>query len=545
VAVVGGGIAGLAAAWELVTGSDADHASAPVVHVLESSDRIGGKLRSAGFAGRTVDLSADAFLARRPEATELCEELGLTGQLDAVGAAGASIWARGRLRAMPGGLSLGVPTRWWPLARSGILSPLESLRAAKDLVVPRFGGGGAVGDRSVGDIVGERLGRPVVERLVDPLIGGIHAGGVDDLSAAATFPLLIGASHQPGSLMHRLGRSHTAPTWDSDPQDAAPPFWSLTGSTASLAELLAEALVARGVSIHTDTQVEAIEDGRPTGVGLSPRWHLALGGAGRSVGRSTGRSAGSADSADGTADGADGAAERVRSLEVDGIVLAVPSAESAVLLAPHAPVAAGMLSTIEYASVAVVTLSVPAGAIGAPLAGTGFLVPRTSMIDDRPALITGCTYLGRKWPRLARPGDELVRVSVGRFGDERHRGLDDDELCASAFGELATVLDIGGTPLESQVTRWDGAFPQYRVGHLIRVAMIEQEVARLDGLAVAGAAYRGVGIPACIGSGREAARRVLDSLSGCGEVGGVGPGGAGAGGADVAGAPSDGSGPER
>ena len=196
------------------------------------------------------------------------------------------------------------------------------------------------------------------------------------------------------------------------------------------------------------------------------------------------------------------------------------------LLAPVAPIAAGILSTVEYASVAVITMSLAAGSIRAPRRGTGFLVPRTSSIDGLPSLITGCTYLDLKWPHLGRAEDELVRASVGRFGDDRHLVLDDEQLSASVFGELAQVLDIRGAPLDTSVTRWDRAFPQYRPGHLIRVANVEEEVAALDGLAVAGAALRGVGIPACIGSGRSAARLVLGSLSG-GRAGAGGPGGTG------------------
>jgi oxygen-dependent protoporphyrinogen oxidase len=197
---------------------------------------------------------------------------------------------------------------------------------------------------------------------------------------------------------------------------------------------------------------------------------------------------------------------------VDGLVVAVPAPEAAVLLAPVAPTAAGILGSIEYASVAVITLSLPPGSIRARRRGTGFLVPRPSTIAGLPSLITGCTYLDLKWPHLGRPDDELVRVSVGRFGDDRHLLLDDDQLRASAFGELAHILDIHGAPRETSVTRWDRALPQYRPGHLIGVAQVEEEVAALGGLAVAGAALRGVGIPACIGSGRSAARLVLGSL---------------------------------
>ena len=479
VAVVGAGIAGLAAAWELVAGSVADGADPPVVHVFESGDRVGGKLASAEFAGRNVDLAADAFLSRRPEATELCEELGLSDELVPVGATGASLWARDRLSAMPEGLNLGVPTRWWPLARSGILGPAESLSVARDLVVPHRATSDIGGDRSVGDIVGERLGRPVVDRLVDPLIGGIHAGCVDDLTAAATFPLLIAASHQPGSFMRRMGRARMEPASGPRSEEGAPAFWSLAGSTASLAAHLAVALERRGVNIHTGAPVDAVGRGH-TDNGGDSRWRVVV--------------------------GAD-------SLPADGVVLAVPAGEAAVLLAPHAPEAAGLLSTIEYASVGVITLSIPTGAIRSPLYGTGFLAPRTSTVDGSPALITGCTYLGKKWPHLSRPGDQLLRASVGRFGDERHRDLDDEELGATVFGELATILDIAESPLATKVTRWDRAFPQYQVGHLVRVGRIEQSVSDLDGVGVAGAALRGVGIPACIGSGRAAARRVLASVA--------------------------------
>jgi oxygen-dependent protoporphyrinogen oxidase len=204
-------------------------------------------------------------------------------------------------------------------------------------------------------------------------------------------------------------------------------------------------------------------------------------------------------------------------LAVDGVVLAVPAVEAAVLLALHAPVAAGLLSSIRYASVAVVTLSFPEGAIGARLDGTGFLVPRTSDVDGRPPLITGVTYLGRKWPHLARPEDELIRASVGRFGDERHATLNDGQLTASVVDELSRLLDIdtsqpeAGQP-EAMVTRWDDAFPQYEVGHLIRVGRVEEAVSELGAVAVAGAALRGAGIPACIASGRSAARHVLSAL---------------------------------
>ncbi len=514
IAVVGGGIAGLAAAWELVAGSPVDRGvpdgsgtgsgddggedsdgvtgTGPRVVVFEADARFGGKLRAETIGDRRVDVAADAFLARRPEATGLCDELGLTDQLVPMGASGASIWARHRLRPMPDGLNLGVPTRWWPLARSGILGPTESARVLKDLVLPHLGTGQQFGDETVGEIVGRRLGRPVVERMADPLIGGINAGNVDQLSAAATFPVLIAASHQSGSLMRRLGGA-LASAARSGPGPGTPVFWSLPGSTASLVDALTGALVARGVTFRAGTPVEAV-DRNTVGPGGASRWALALGPSGPASGHSD-------------------RSDQSDHPEFDGVILATPAPRAAVLLAPHAPAAAGLLSGIHYASVAVVTLSLPEGSVGAPLIGTGFLVPRTSTVDGRLALITGCTYLGRKWPHLARSGEELIRASVGRFGDDRFAVLDDDGLIAAVLGELGALLDVRGEPVDAMVTRWDEAFPQYEVGHLIRVGQIEEGVAILPGMAVAGAALRGVGIPACIGSGRAAARRVLASLA--------------------------------
>ncbi len=494
IAVIGGGIAGLAAAWELATGDDA-HAGtgSPAVVIIDAGDRPGGKLRSQQFAGRVVDLAPDAFLARRPEATELCEELGITDELVPVGASGAAVLAKGQLRQLPEGLNLGVPTRWLPLAGSGILTWRQLAGVAKDLVLPRHFEA-VIGDRAVADIVTERLGRPIVDRLVDPLVGGIHAGGVDDLSTAATFPALLTASQQPGSLMRRLrpsspGSATTPAAGSTVPTSAsskAPVFWSLRSGTASLADRLVDRLSTRSVEFVSQSSVETLARAgggwRLTITGPTHGDHQGVGG------RST------------------------NDLVVDGVVLAVPAPEAGTLLAPHTPVASELLHSVEYASVGVITLAIRREAIGVPLTGTGFLVPRTSTINNKTPLMTGCTYLSVKWPHLDRPEDVLLRVSVGRFGDTRADQLSDTALTEAVIAELRPLLRLSATPTESTVTRWPDAFPQYRVGHLIKVAMIEDDVATQGALAVAGAALRGVGIPACIGSGRAAARAVLRSL---------------------------------
>jgi oxygen-dependent protoporphyrinogen oxidase len=533
--VVGGGIAGLAAAWELTGGASGPGDSRrPAVIVLEADRRLGGKIRTEHFCGRPVDVGPDGFLGRRPEAAALCRELGLGPELEPIGASGAAVWARGTRRPLPAGLFLGVPTRFLPVARSGILSPLGTARLLADLVSPRTDPRGPLGDRAIGPLVTRKLGRQVVGRLVEPLLGGIYAGGVSDASAAAVLPALLKVSHPRSSFMRgmgRLARSGPAapgpqPDWPPPPppgeeppaQGAAPvgpapgaalegaggtapgtgtgtapgtatapepAFWALRNGLGSLVDRLASALVERGVDVRTGCRAAAL---RPADGG----WQVQTGGG---------------------------------TVEADGVVLALPAQPAAELLAPLDADAASMLMTMTYASVAVVTLQFPADALPHDLYGTGLLVPRGTALpavsataldhpDDDRCMVTACTYLSTKWPHLAAPGDVLVRASVGRFGDERFTALDDGALVDRVVGELAGLLGATRRPTSALVTRWLHSLPQYRVHHLLRVGGVESSARRLGALAVAGAAYRGVGIPACIGSGRSAAWAVLDQLGG-------------------------------
>jgi len=461
VVVVGGGISGLAAAWEL-TGGATTAPGAPDVVLLEASPRLGGPLRSDPFADRVVDMGPDGFLGRRPEAVDLCREVGLGGALEPIAARGASVWARGHLRALPEGHALGVPTRFWPTARSGVLGLRGRLGLARDVLLPRPDVRGPIGDRAVGPLVARKLGQPVVDTLVDPLIGGIHAGTVDDMSAAATFPPLLAAAGRRGSLMRALRAEVPAP----DP-DGPPLFWSLHGGMASLVHALDAALRARGVDVRLSAPAERLE--RADG-----GWTVWSGG---------------------------------QTVTADAVVLAAPAPATAALLRPHDVEAAGLLDVIDYASVVVATFRARADDVPATLHGTGFLVPRRSPHGGReePWAVTACTYLDRKWPHLAREGEVLLRASLGRIDDTRAGGWDDDEVLARAWEELGMLSGIAGAPLDAVVVRHVHALPQYRVHHLMRAAGVEGAVARLGRLAVAGAAYRGVGIPACIASGRAAA----------------------------------------
>ena len=465
VVVVGGGIAGLSAAYEL-TGGASGSAGAPDVTVLEA-DVLGGKLRSALVGDEDVDVGPDSFLARRPEAVSLVGELGASSRLAPVGAQGAWVLARGRLRPLPAGLALGVPTRLGAFEAVRMLGMRGALRASVDLVAPRRASRSPLLDRAIGPLVADKLGRRVVDVLVDPLVGGIHAGRVRDLSAAAVFPPLLAAGQQRGSLMRALRSS----AGETNRRDAGPAFMTLLGGVGALPELLCSVLTARGARCATGTAATGLHRGAPG----APRWVVET---------------------------------PAGPLAADAVVLAAPAAATATLLAPLDADGAASLAGIDAASVAVVTVRVAAGELTLPDDGTGVLVPSGSRGPGGTYLTTAVSFLDRKWPHLAREDERLVRVSVGRIDDRRFTDLDDDALVARACEELDALFGGAAAPRASNVARWPDSFPQYRVNHLVRVDGIEGAVGGLGGVTVAGAAYRGVGVPACIGSGRAAARGI-------------------------------------
>jgi len=477
VAVVGGGISGLAAAWEL-----SSYKPKPRVVLLEADRRLGGKIRSGTIAGHQVDLGPDAFVARREEATSLCRELGIDDELVSPGALGAFVWARGRLRPLPGSLAVGVPTRLGDLARSGILGPAGVLRASLDLLGPlgprwpacspdvALGSEGpgfvsaSSDDCAVGEIVGSRLGGQVVRRLADPLIGGIHAGPVSTMSAGAVFPSLLHARNRPGGLMRALRNPEPDERVRPTP---APVFLAPRSGMERIVEALAEKLGERDVDLRTNVEVMNVED-------AGGRWTLGLRGA---------------------------------TVDADGLVLAVPASRCADLVNGSLPELSKLLAPIEYSSVALATMAFDESTLRL-LDGTGFLVPA-----EQGAILTACTWMTSKWPHLRRPGEVLIRTSCGRFGDDRFSRLSDDHLVQRMVDELRPVLGLQNGPTDVNLTRWNEAFPQYRVGHPRLVQAIEHLCREGSApVSLAGAAYHGVGIPACIGSGRRAASAVMERL---------------------------------
>lgn len=453
VVVVGGGITGLAAAWELRDAAD--------VTVLEASGRLGGKIETVDFAGRRVDTGPDAFIARVPHGSRLCEEVGLGSELTSPATGEASVWVGDRLRALPAGLVLGVPTALAPLARSGVVPRAAVARAALDRVLPRTR---LDPDIAVGELVRRRMGRHVHERLVDALLGGINAGRTEDLSIEAGAPQLAAVARRDRSLLRGLARSRA-----EAPTDAGPVFRAVRGGLDRLVARLEDELQRSGVHLACGAAVEAV---------------ARSGSSGYRVVTPSGE------------------------YEADGVVITVPAHHARALLRSLAPDAARRLGAIDYSSVVLTLLAYPRTAFPRPFTGSGFLVPR---VEGR--LITAVSWASSKWPDLARPDDVLLRVSAGRWADERAMEMADGDLVDRIHQEVmtATAGQAAG-PAAAHVRRWAQGFPQYRPGHLALVDEIDAAVRdAAPAIAVAGAAYRGLGLPACIAQGRAAARRVLDA----------------------------------
>ncbi len=455
VVVVGGGIAGLAAAHELA-GHGVD------VAVREAGDALGGKIRTQAFAGAALDVGPDAFLGRRPEAVELCRALGLGDELVAPSAEAAYVWVGQHLRRLPAAMVLGVPTRLGPLVRSRVLSPPGLVRAAVEPLLP--GRPLVDDDAALGALVRRRFGTEVHQRLVDPLVGGITAGDTDRLSVEVVAPQLAAAARRHRSL--GIGARTVGAGGGNPAPGATPPFLTLPGGLGRLVEALGEHLAGAGVDVRTADPVSSLRLGPHGGYVLDGR-------SGPTV--------------------------------ADAVAIAAPAPVAARLVGPHAPDSAATLAGIEYASVTLVAFAYPTAAVGRRLDGSGFLVAR-----GQGRLMTACSWTSSKWAHVASDDRVVLRVSAGRSGDDRADRLSDEALVVALRLELAEALGIVGPPLEVAVTRWPRAFPQHAPGHRRRIAAVESELAhRLPGVTLAGAALDGVGLPACIASGQAAARTAL------------------------------------
>ncbi|MEU5438383.1 protoporphyrinogen oxidase [Streptomyces sp. NPDC020719] len=451
IVVVGGGIAGLAAAHRLLE-------SGVRVSLLEATGRLGGKLESGEIAGARVDLGAESMLARRPEAVGLAREVGLGERLREPSAT-AAIWTRGALRPMPKGHVMGVPAD--PASLSGIVSAEGLARIAQDRELARTEVGDDIG---VGEFVARRIGREVVDRLVEPLLGGVYAGDAYRISMRAAVPQLFEAARGHASLLD--GVQDLQAKAAARPQESGPVFMGLDGGMGTLPLAVADAVRAKGGVIRTETPVVALSR-------TADSW-------------------------------------RIRTdhevIEADGVILAAPAWSASALLAAESPAAAAELAGVEYASMALVTMAFRRADLAHLERGSGFLVPS---VDGRT--IKASTFSSYKWQWVTDGAPDLfvLRTSIGRYGEEQHLERDDAELVDMSLRDLGDAVGLAAKPVASEVTRWTGGLPQYPVGHLARVARVRAAVAELPALRVCGAAYDGVGIPACIASARRAADEII------------------------------------
>ncbi|MGZ5407547.1 MAG: protoporphyrinogen oxidase [Aeromicrobium sp.] len=443
VAIIGGGIAGLAAAQALGQARpDLE------IVVLEGSDRIGGKLLLGSVGGITVDLGAESILARRPEGTDLIDAVGLSDRLVHPATISAGIWTHGAVRPMPPTV-MGIPSDLDALEKSGIIADRPG-----SLSIPR-----PPTDVAVADFIAERVGSDIVDRLVEPLLGGVYAGHASALSLDAAAPQIAALGDD---LLAGATRARAAAV------ESGPVFAGLVGGIGRLPEAVA---AASGAEIRTNATVREMtrtDDG----------WKLVV-----------------------------GPTTAVEVIDVDAVIVAAPAPAASRLLSDAAPEAAFALAAIECASMAVVTFAMPGSAFPKAPEGSGFLVPP---VDGKS--IKAVTYSSNKWEWVGKESGEetvVLRCSIGRAKETALLQRDDAGLIDLALADLREAVGLTGDPIDAVVTRWGGGLPQYTVGHLDRVATIDAGIAAVPGLEVCGAAYRGVGIPAVIASAQGAAERLL------------------------------------
>jgi oxygen-dependent protoporphyrinogen oxidase len=448
VAVVGGGVTGLTAAREL------DRAGADVV-LLEAAPEAGGKIATKTLENVAVEAGPDSFLVRDPWALDLCRAIGLGNDLVRPAVFGGMVWSRGRLHPLPRGLVLGIPTLPVKMGRTGVMSRRGAIRGLGDLLNSKPLTGK---DVSIGSLVRDRLGDEVLERLVDPLLAGTRAGDADEMSLAAAAPELDAVARRHRSLVLGLR------AWSPE-RPATPVFMAPIGGMTRLVQALKTEL------LHADVRLGSRVD---------------------SVAR------------DGSRFVLRTRAEEVRA---DAVVLTAPAPATARQVADLEPAAAQALGSIGYASVAVVALAYPVAAGPPPQSGSGMLVPRAEK-----RTVAACTWYSTKWPASSPADGFLLRAVVGRAGRHPALDLDDDALVAKVHEDLADMLGLSAPPRASLVTRWENALPQYTVGHLDRVTGAELALAQRGPLFLAGAGYRGSGIPDCIRQATEAAAAVASAL---------------------------------
>jgi oxygen-dependent protoporphyrinogen oxidase len=451
VAIVGGGIAGLATAFEL--------SKRGVSFVLlERGSRAGGLIVSEQIDGYTIDGGPDALLVQKPAGITLCEELGLGDRLVATKTPRfAYIQRGGRLHALPAGSVLGIPTHIGPFLRTSLFSWPAKLRMGAELFVPPKRDGS---DESIGGFMTRRFGAEATRYLAEPLLAGIHAGDVNRLSMTALFPRFVEDERAHGSLLRAFRmRSHV-------PADRDGAFRSLPGGLGEMVDAIVAALPAASVRL------------------------------GAAATRISGNGPFQVDAASGPP------------VSARAVVVATPAYAAAALLRDRDPEIARLCGDIPYASAGTVALAFRRDDVGHPLIGSGFVVPRV----EASGILAG-SWLSSKWPHRAPDGKVLLRAFVGGTRDPQALDRPDGDLVTQSLAALTPLLGIRAKPLFSRVYRWERANAQHEVGHLARMEAIEAALARHPGVFLTGSGFRGAGIPDCIADGRATAGEVCEWLT--------------------------------
>ena len=453
--VVGGGISGLAAANRLIELGNKH------VTLIEASPRLGGTIETVHRDGFLVERGPDSFISEKPEAIALAKRLRLEPQLIQTNEKDrrSFIVRNGRLRAVPEGFQLMAPSRIWPFLTSDIFSPAGKMRMAAELFVPRRSTNG-IQDESLASFVRRRLGREALERMAQPMIGGIYTADPETLSLRATLPRFLDMERDHRSLILAMLRSGQA-----NKSGTSGPRYSLFLSFERGMQTLTDALARIKADIRLNTRVEALRlDNRSWSITTS---------AGEEIG-------------------------------ADVVCLAVPAYVAASLLENISVNLAAKLRQIKYASTATINFAYKRSAIKHPVNGFGFVVP---LIENRSLI--ACTFSSVKFLGRAPEDHVLLRAFAGGALQPEIFGLDEADLVPRIDADLRELLGISGAPLFTEVAKWERSMPQYEVGHLDRVAEIESEVSNFPGLRLAGNSYRGAGIPDCIRSGETAAESIL------------------------------------
>ena len=456
VVVVGGGIAGLAAAYEL-------HKRGRSFVILERAARTGGVIISEHAGGFVLDGGPDALLTQKPEGIALCEELGIADRLVPTKPPRlAYIQRAGRLHPLPANSVLGIPTRFGPFIRTGLFTWAGKMRMAAEMFVPPRR---EDSDESIGSFMRRRFGNEAVEYLAEPLLAGIHAGDVDRLSIRALFPRFVETERKYGSLLRAFRRQRQPPSPDGV-------FRSFPHGLSELVDAITRALPPQTIRLG----VAATRIMRAAGPERAQRVERVL--------------------------ATDGRAYSARA-----IIATSPAYVTADLVRELDADLARLCAEVPYASSGTVALAFPRAAVAHPLNGSGFVVPRTERTG-----IMAASWLSSKWPHRAPEGQVLMRAFVGGARDPDALGKRDDELVAIALTALRPLLGISGEPLLTRVYRFERKSAQHDVGHLERMAAIDQRLAAHPGLFVTGSGFRGVGIPDCVADARATARRVSECL---------------------------------